>query len=128
MRLRNKNEAVVGGLWYEYQDSKGNSYRVNGYENSFRSFIPKVRSHMAANNIKIPEDLEALIEDQICHRQPPGMCWQQSGDKVAKVIHKMANVVDKAASALGFQSSLEKKARGCKKCGQRRQKINQALG
>jgi hypothetical protein len=84
---------------------------------------------MSANGVVEPQGLEALIEDQICTRQPEGACYYEakSGDQLSKAIHIFARAVDTTARTLGIESSLEKKARGCTKCGQRRVKMNQIL-
>ena len=126
MRLWNKNEAPVGGLWYKYSDDKGNEYRVNGFEVSWNNFINRVKSDMKNNNVQIPSNLAALIEDQVCTRQPKGKCYyeKKAGDLLSAAIHTFARTADATASALGFNTQLEKKARGCGRCSYRRTKMN----
>jgi hypothetical protein len=74
-----------------------------------------------ANGIEVPYDLDKMIEDQICTRQPKGKCYYTKGlgDKISKAIHSVASVVDKVAG-----TQLEKKARGCSGCAKRRQRLN----
>jgi len=129
MRLKDRNGPIPGGLWYEYSDDKGNTYRVNGMETVYgKPFSIKVSSDMTNNNVAIPENLDYLIEQQICGRIPGQYCWQEAGDKVANVIHKFANLGDRVASSLGVTANLEQRAKGCMACKKRREALNQALG
>jgi hypothetical protein len=129
MRLKDRNGPIPGGLWYEYSDDKGNTYRVNGMETVYgKPFSIKVSSDMTNNNVAIPENLDYLIEQQICGRIPGQYCWQEAGDKVANVIHKFANLGDRVASSLGVAANLEQRAKGCMACKKRREALNQALG
>lgn len=118
MRLRNKRETPVGGFTY----SDPISERWFDTDSTFKSLVTKVRGYHQANGFETPENLETLIEDQICMRQPPGRCFYTSGlgDQISKVIHKVAGAVDKVAG-----TQLERKARGCGGCGKRRTKLNQ---
>lgn len=129
MRLKDRNGPIPGGLWYEYSDDKGNTYRVNGMETVYgKPFSIKVSSDMTNNNVAVPENLDYLIEQQICGRIPGQYCWQEAGDKVANVIHKFANLGDRVASSLGVTANLEQRAKGCMACKKRREALNQALG
>jgi len=129
MRLKDRNGPIPGGLWYEYSDDKGNTYRVNGMETVYgKPFSIKVSSDMKNNNVAVPENLDYLIEQQICGRIPGQYCWQEAGDKVANVIHKFANLGDRVASSLGVYANLEQRAKGCTACKKRREALNQALG
>ena len=121
MRLKDRNGPIPQGLWYEYSDDKGNRYRVNGMEMTYgRLFSQKVASDMTINNVAVPDNLDYLIEQQICGRIPSQYCWQEAGDKVANVIHSFAS--------LGVNSNLEQTAKGCTACQKRRQALNQVLG
>lgn len=124
MRLRNKNETPIGGWHYTFKDSAGNSYTSRG--ETARILQAKVASDMRANNITVPENLWDYIEDQICSRQPPGQCVYESklGDGISHFIHTFAGGIDKAARMVGIESGLEKKARECMSCGQRRVRLN----
>jgi len=129
MRLKDRNGPIPSGLWYEYSDDKGNVYRVNGMETVFgRSFSNKVSSDMKNNNVAVPDNLDYLIEQQICERIPGQFCWKEAGDKVANVIHRFANLGDRVASSLGINPNLEQRAKGCTACKKRREALNQALG
>jgi hypothetical protein len=129
MRLKDRNGPIPGGLWYEYSDDNGNTYRVNGMDTVFgKPFFQKVSSDMTINNVQVPDNLEYLVEQQICGRISSQYYWQEAGDKVANVIHKFANLGDRVAASLGVQTNLEKSAKGCTACQKRRQAMNQALG
>ena len=129
MKLKNPNDAIPGGLWYQYSDDKGNTYRVNGMDLTFgRQFIQKIKSDMANKNVAIPENLEYLVEQQICQRIAGQYCWQEAGDKVANVIHKFANLGDRVASTFGVNAQLETRAKNCPACQKRREALNKAIG
>jgi len=129
MRLKDRNGPIPSGLWYEYSDDKGTKYRVNGMELTYgASFTNKVKSDMQNNNVQVPDNLEYLIEQQICGRIAGQYCWQEAGDKVANVIHSFASLGDRVAASLGINANLEKTAKGCTSCQKRRQAMNQTLG
>jgi hypothetical protein len=129
MRLKDRHGPIPSGLWYEYSDDKGTKYRVNGMELTYgASFTNKVKSDMQNNNVQVPDNLEYLIEQQICGRIAGQYCWQEAGDKVANVIHSFANLGDRVAASLGINANLEKTAKGCTSCQKRRQAMNQTLG
>lgn len=120
MRLKDRNAAIPGGLWYQYSDDKGNTYRVNGMDLVFgEQFFNKVRGHMSNNNVSVPDNLNYLIEQQLCGRIGTAYCWQEAGDAAAKVIHSFANLGDRVASSFGIQANLEQRAKGCTSCQKR---------
>jgi hypothetical protein len=105
MRLKNPNEAIPGGLWYQYSDDKGNTYRVNGMDMVMgKAFFNKIKSDMENKNVAVPENLSYLVEQQICGRIAGQYCWQEAGDAVANVIHKFAHIGDKVASTFGINA------------------------
>ena len=125
MKLKNPNDAIPGGLWYQYSDDKGNTYRVNGMDLTFgRQFIQKIKSDMTNKNVAIPENLEYLVEQQICQRIAGQYCWQEAGDAVANVAHRFANLGDKIAKTFGIQTQLETRAKNCPSCQKRREALN----
>jgi hypothetical protein len=129
MRLKDRNGPIPGGLWYQYSDDQGNTYRVNGMDHPYgRSFTQKVSSDMTINNVAVPDNLDYLIEQQICNRIGGQYCWQEAGDKFANVIHSFANLGDRVAASIGVKTNLEQTAKGCTACQKRRQAMNQALG
>lgn len=124
MRLWKINQAPSGGWKYYWQDNNGNRFTSIGI--SAKSLERNVRKDMIANNVLPPDNLWQYIEDQICTRQPPGACYyeQKTGDQISKFIHVFASQADKAALAIGLKLNLEKKARGCTGCSQRRVSLN----
>ena len=129
MRLKDRNGPIPSGLWYEYSDDKGTKYRVNGMELTYvPQFTNKVKGDMQNNNVQVPDNLDYLIEQQICGRISGQYCWQEAGDKVANAIHTFASLGDRVAASLGVQTNLEQAAKGCTACQKRRQAMNQTLG
>jgi len=125
MRLRNKNEAPIGGWKYTFTDDQGNSYTSTGV--TLRTLTQKVNSDMRVNNVTVPPNLQDFIEDQICQRQPPKSCFYEdkAGDQISKYIHIFAGGIDKAAASIGLKTNLEQSARRCRGCGNRRVRLNQ---
>lgn len=124
MRLKNPNEEPIGGWRYWYEDSFKNRYFVAG--DSRKTLFKNVRSDMKANGIAIPENLEAIIEDQICMKQPKGRCLydQGLGDTIAKNVHVFAGGIDATMAKMGVKTQLEKRARECSGCAKRRMQLN----
>ena len=91
-------------------------------------FTNKVKGDMQNNNVQVPDNLDYLIEQQICGRISGQYCWQEAGDKVANAIHTFASLGDRVAASLGVQTNLEQAAKGCTACQKRRQAMNQTLG
>lgn len=131
MRLKDKSTSPAGGWYYEYSDSRDHNFTVRHNEGSLDSLIAAVRTHMLRNNVEPTDDLAARVEDQICSRQPAGKCFytKGAGDQVAQVAHVFAGGIDKIAKSIGLPSpNLEKKARGCRSCAERRAKMNAMSG
>lgn len=117
MRLKDRNESPVGGFYYD-DPITGDRVESGG---NFDSLVRAVENWLTIKGQEIPPKLSALIEDQICMRQPPNRCFYTKGvgDQISKVIHGVASVVDRVAG-----TDLEKKARGCSRCGKRRVRLN----
>lgn len=49
-------------------------------ESSLRQLKLKVRSHMRVNNISVPDNIDDIIEDELCKRNPDSVC-KGSGPK-----------------------------------------------
>lgn len=116
MKLRDRNRSPVNGFYYD--DPIYGNVTVQG---NFDKLVLAVASRYKANGKPIPNNLAALIEDQICMRQPPDRCYYTKGlgDQIAMGVHKAAAAVD---SLLG--TNLQKKARGCGGCAKRRMSLN----
>lgn len=127
MRLRDRSISPVSGWLYEYT-ANGHTYQVRNSEGSLDSLVAAVRTHMARNGVVPKDNLKAIVEDQICSRQPAGKCFYESkaGDIVAATAHTFGALGDKVAKVIGLPSpNLEKKARGCSACQKRRERMNQ---
>lgn len=116
MKLKDKSKNPIGG--YVFHDEVLDKDFSSG---TFRTLIGAVEMFYRSNSIEIPPNLPAIIEDQICMRQPPGRCWyeKKTGDQISRVIHSAASIVDKV-----FKTKIEPRVRGCRGCGQRRMKLN----
>lgn len=88
---------------------------------SYRSLVRKVKNVMVNNNVPVPLDLEAQIQDWICSNSN-SPCWYSDGlgDKIAGTIHAVTKVVDRV-----FKTNITGAAKGCKSCGGRRKAMNQ---
>lgn len=128
MKLKDPTHTPIGGIWYQYEDDKGNKYRVNGYGVPLKDFTVIAANHMQNNNVEVPSDLEYRIEQQICARpEMRGKCWKEAGDATKSIIHTFAKTADKVASKIGLPSpNLAKRASGCKTCGRRANNMNKA--
>lgn len=116
MQLKDRNRSPIGGFFYDDPETN----RVIVTEGNFEKLVRDVRAWHAANGIKSPDVLVAMIENQICDRQPPDRCFNGGfGDLTAKIIHAGAKAIDKVAG-----TQLYKKARGCGGCSKRRAIMN----
>jgi hypothetical protein len=121
MKLKEPRRAPVGGFYYKYTITRdGMNFPATVYGDSLNKLIENTIKDMKSNGVGVPPDLAQDIENQICERQPSDRCWAGAGDHVAVAIHTAARVVDKV-----FKTNLERKAKGCLSCRQRRQALNQ---
>jgi len=120
MKLKEPRRAPVGGWFYKYVITRNNlDFPATVYGESLSRLIENTLKDMRSNGVTPPSDIAEAIEIQICERQPADRCWIGAGDRVAQAIHGVARVVDKIAG-----TTLEKKAKGCSSCRQRRQALN----
>ena len=130
MKLKDRRKAPVGGYWFVYElvkDGETVQVRVNSNEGGIDGLIRRVKADMVVNSQPVPEDLDWIVEDQICQRQPEGQCFYEHkvGDQIANLIHIGARMVDGAVQAVtGSSPNLEKKAKGCPSCNKRRKTLN----
>lgn len=68
-RLSNRSIVVPDGFRYTVQET-GYTVRARDYW----SWMKKTRDHYKANEIPIPDDLDARMEDQLCKLLPPEWC------------------------------------------------------
>lgn len=116
MKLKDKNATPVGGFFY---DDPVTDRRIST-SGSFRTLVKTVRDIQSARGYEV-QNLDIIIEDQICSRQPAGKCFftRGLGDIIANVIHTTAGAIDKVAG-----TQLAVKAKKCKSCGKRREALN----
>jgi hypothetical protein len=122
MKLKNKNLAPVGGWYFKYEIKRDNlTFPAIVYGSTFNSLIQNIQKDYRSNGIELPNNIEQMVEDQTCQRQPSERCWYSDGigDRIAQAIHTVAAVTDKV---LG--TKLENKARGCSSCNKRRNALN----
>jgi hypothetical protein len=116
MRLKDRKASPIGG--FSYDDPLTD--RVIVSQGSFDTLVREVRQWQAAQGITSPAELEQIIENQICDRQPASKCWKRGlGDLVAGVVQKVAGAVDAVAG-----TNLKKKAKRCGGCSKRRVMLN----
>jgi hypothetical protein len=122
MKLKNKNLAPVGGFYFKYEIKRDKlTFPAIVYGSTWSSLMQNIQKDYRSNNIELPANIEAMVEDQICQRQPSDRCWYSDGlgDKIAQVIHTVAKTTDKV---LG--TKLEQKAKICPSCNKRRAALN----
>lgn len=125
MRLIRRNEAPVGGWFYNIENTNtefdGRRMPKGSLATGLDDLYSKTVSFLTANNVEIPDFLFEMIEDQICRRQPEGKCRysKKAGDMLSAVIHGVAGAVDAMAG-----TNLKQRARSCSKCGKRRVTLN----
>jgi hypothetical protein len=122
MKLKNKNLAPVGGWFWRYEIKRGNlTFPAIVYGTTWSSLMQNIQKDYGSNGIELPSNIKAMVEDQICQRQPSDRCWYSDGlgDKIAQAIHTVAAVTDKV-----LRTQLERKARRCRNCNKRRNILN----
>jgi hypothetical protein len=122
MRLKDRSRTPYGGGFIYEDPILEKTIPLSGKSaNTFKTLVRAVEAWYQANKVDIPSNLRELIEDDICRRQPKGRCTYSSGlgDQLSKVIHTVAGAIDSVAG-----TQLENKARSCRRCGQRRVKLN----
>lgn len=71
--LVNKNADPPKGWWYFVPETK---VTIHPSYQSFYVLVEEVKFHYHINDLQVPEDLEARIEDQIAKRVPSGS-WKE---------------------------------------------------
>jgi hypothetical protein len=122
MKLKNKNLAPIGGWFWKYEIKRDKlTFPAIVHGSTWNSLIKNIEKDYRSNNIELPANIEEMVEDQICQRQPSDRCWYVDGlgDKIAKAIHTVAAVTDKV-----LKTKLEQKAKICPSCNKRRVALN----
>lgn len=117
MKLRNRNESPVGGFYYVDP-----TYGTIATTSTFNNLIRAIEDRYAGAGTTPPNDLPAIVEDQICMRQPASKCYYTKGlgDAASRMISAAAGAVDAV-----FGTGLKTKARKCGGCAKRRNRLNQ---
>lgn len=122
MKLKDKNLSPVGGWQYHYiLERDGRKFPAQVFGSTWRNLMDNIRKDMRSNAQEVPANIEEMVEDWICQRQPEGRCWYEKklGDAIASVIHTTTGVIDRVA-----KTNLTKFAKGCSSCNKRRQILN----
>lgn len=81
--LVKRNETVTGGFRYLVPET--NKWMpdpaTHGASSMFtlQDLLDVVRAHYLGNNLAVPGNLQALVEDQICRSLPPKWCRDEKG-------------------------------------------------
>ena len=118
MKLRNRHDTPIGGFVYD-DPILGKRIATSG---SFDKLVRTVIDRYLGASIPIPNNIEILIEDDICQRQPAGKCYYTRGlgDGIAQAVGIGARVIDRVIG-----TKLESKAKKCGGCARRRARLNQ---
>ena len=122
MKLKNKNLAPVGCWYFKYEIKRDKlTFPAIVYGSTWSSLMQNIQKDYRSNGVQVPSDIEQMVEDQICQRQPSDRCWYSDGigDRIAQAIHTVAAATDKV---LG--TKFERKARQCSNCNKRRNALN----
>lgn len=74
MNLRNKNLVPPGKFSFTVPET-GIRFECFSLEELFK----KIRNHYLGNNLELPEDWKARIEDHLCRKLPPEYCNNSAG-------------------------------------------------
>jgi hypothetical protein len=69
LALLKTNSVPPDGFRYVFPDD---GFVVHAW--SYDAWVQVARDHLIANNLSIPEDLQAQMEEQLCQTQEPGWC------------------------------------------------------
>ena len=111
--MRLKDTSIVPPIGFTYQDPDTKMVITGGY---FEELVRNVTRHRAANNLKINENQEQMIHDQICDKLGPDHCESFGlGDAVHALAQPIARAIDMVAGT---------NIRGCGSCAKRRAMLN----
>ena len=71
LKFRNKSTVPPGNMYF-YYCSETESRFENGV---LFNLVIAVREHLSVNELDVPENLEEIIVDQMCHDLPRGFCY-----------------------------------------------------
>jgi len=70
LRFRKKNTVPPGGMYFFRVPETGFSIE----KATMMNLLNGLRAHYVSNNMSIPENLEELVEDQMCQKLPESFC------------------------------------------------------
>lgn len=123
MRLKNPNRTPQGGFvfYYVLPDQSEGRIPVTGSANGIKALAVLARAILPPQGITVPQNIEEIIEHQICLRQPnpTSACWKSGiGDSLHHSIFKPLS--EKLASAISsFAPKAAARVRsigGCSSC------------
>lgn len=111
--MRLKNTAVVPPIGFTYQDPDTKAVITGG---DFTDLFRNVTRHRAANNLKVNNDQEQMIHDQMCDKLGPDHC---EGFGLGDAVHAFAQPIARAIDMVAGTN-----IRGCGSCAKRRAMLN----
>lgn len=120
MKLKNRNETPGNGGFLFYFEADGKVIPVDGV-NSLSQLTSKAEVMMRKAGVDIPDDLEKVVEHQICARQtfPAEECWMGGiGDVLHhKYIKPFLQATAEKAGKKGVRGLIAKVAKAIASCG-----------
>lgn len=111
MKLKNPYEYPPTGWVYTDHETK-----VTIVGHSLDDLAKNVTYHRADSNLPRLEDVEQMIQDQLCDTLGPSYCDEKGlGDYVHALAQPIAKIIDMAVGT---------KIQGCGSCAQRRAALN----
>lgn len=95
---------------------------------TYPDWISKIKKHYADNHYPVPENIEAIAQNQLCQLLPPGWCVQENGAAPTQFINRRFNFDDavngtkvliefvKQGAPLVSQEEAEARGKTCATC------------
>jgi len=116
---RLKSETTAPPDFYRYTVPE-TGYRIEAVDSS--TWEDKTRAHLTANGIPIPDNLRAIMQDQLCASLPPEYCEYHDGKWVdlrldwADIVRGTKALVLAAVGGFVHQEEAERRANICRSC------------
>lgn len=126
MKLKNKNEVPVGGYSFHFYgvslEAVGKRRMQTITCDSISQLTEKTRLTFLAQSIPFPDNMQEIIEHQICIRQPnpPEACWSSGfGDDLhSLIVPFVKKIADKLEAGKNAKlASRLRKVSDCSSCG-----------
>jgi len=111
--MRLKNTSIVPPIGFTYQAPDTKAVITGG---DFLELARNVTRHRSANNLKINENQEQMIHDQMCDKLGPDHC---EGFGLGDAVHALAQPIARAIDLMAGTN-----IRGCGSCASRRAMLN----